>query len=116
MPIVVWSCSCAIFAAFLSENGGDILMASCHSPMEWRRTVTGLRIYVSTVLQQQLSRIFPPFGCCNVQRRVAIVGSGIYIGFTRQKQSGYLCITACRCSIQRGHAFAISGVHVGMIG
>jgi hypothetical protein len=116
MPIVVWTRSHVIFAAVLTEEVSYILMASHRRPMEWRRTISGLRIYVGTILQEQLSRVLASFGGGNVERCVAAVGCGVYIGVACQKQSGYVCITTLRCSVQGGYAFIVPGVRVGVIG
>ena len=79
--MVIWLRSDEVYAAVLTEEFGYILMASNHSPMKRRRTVCGLCIYVGTILQKHLSRVFAPFGGGNVQRRVAAVGSGVHIAF-----------------------------------
>jgi hypothetical protein len=79
--MVIWLRSDEVYAAVLAEKVGYILMASDHSPMERGRTVSGLSIYVGTILQKQLSRVFAPFGGGNVQWRVAAVGFGVHIAF-----------------------------------
>jgi hypothetical protein len=48
--MVIWLRSDEVYAAVLAEEVGYILMASDHSPMKRRRTVSGLRIYVGTIL------------------------------------------------------------------
>ena len=79
--MVIWLRSDEDYAAMLAEEVDYILMASNHSPMKRRRTVCGLGVYVGTILQKQLSRVFAPFGGGNVQWRVAAVGFGVHIAF-----------------------------------